>query len=338
MIHAYLCNIIGTGLGEDAFRPAVANFSDNYGMIDLRANTLLPVGAGIAWTIGRNPVAGPGILSLETEPRNKLNSRLGMSLSRGSFAELIHEILTVGVVGRADLCPPLARELDGKRRIYFGGRRLTGSQRPDVRGGTITDDFNRASLGSNWSQSESGAFTIVSNEVHTQSINGNPHFPIMSYSAANMASENHYSQITQTGGSGASQIICPAVRVTPGISSAADYYMGYVNSASSGSRGLGKVTNGALTNLASDTWTPTGSPYTIKLTAIGSSLELFLDGVSILTATDTTYPSQLVVGVACHPNPTYSSYGDDWEASEISLLSCNRTERLDRFADRIERL
>ena len=179
------------------------------------------------------------------------------------------------------------------------------------------DNFTRAnsgSLGANWT-SNSGAFT-----AGTYTISGNAAFSTgngqqaASFWSANSFANNQYSEIVLSGsalgttnhGGG------PIVRATAGD----NYYRLYVNLQNIASNiGLIKVVGGVSTALASATRTMALGDQ-IRMEIIGSTLNGYVNGVLVLTATDTSFSSGSPgIGGFVASNPT--AFITAWEGGDI---------------------
>jgi hypothetical protein len=329
--YAYICDFIGSGEAMDDFRPAVSAKSDNWGIIDLRGDVTKKAGKCLAWTDGDRPVRGKGIRRLDKDLKAKMKGEIGVDFGSDRLEDMIAELLLEGVKGKNHLCNELHKStLDGQKRIYFGNRQIFGPKLGKVKGGTITDDFNRATLGSNWTVVV-GTWNIrLSDEVRRDNGPGIPRASIR-YDGEELTSSDHYAQITVTQWD-ANGLMGPCVRFQPAANT---FYAAWIGSVSN--RRVEKVSAGTATQLSNSTAT-FSLPHIVKLNVIGDGLEFFYDGVSISSVTDTTITTGTRVGIMAHPAAGGSdSRGDDFEASELGLASSTRMDRLDRLDGRLNR-
>jgi hypothetical protein len=151
---------------------------------------------------------------------------------------------------------------------------------------TYTDDFDRGSLGANWSAS-AGSFTITSNTLAKAS-NGPSYYDFCRYVTA-LGSADHYSQASLTT-VGALCLQGPGTRLSASANSG--YYCGI----SSNQMLLQKVTAGNPTQLTSGYTGLASVGWVLKLDSTGSTHTGYVDGVSKCSATDSTF-SELYGGL-----------------------------------------
>ncbi len=177
---------------------------------------------------------------------------------------------------------------------------------------TLSDNFNRASLGSNWTVVE-GAASIVSNELDQDGPasgrlnSGIRHQPVLS-------TADHFVQIL-------SKPQNPFVWVGPmaRMSNVTDYdaYWFYSRQ-EAGARALGKNTaGGGEATIASDSGGAAGN-LTLKLEVVGSSLRSWQNGSLALSGTDATITGNVRGGTGTHLNATLIRFGDDWLAEDVT--------------------
>lgn len=103
----------------------------------------------------------------------------------------------------------------------------------------------------------------------------------------------------------------PAVR----FAAAAEIYYGGLIRSSGSLRAFYKVVASVQTNIATDA-SGGGPPQVVRLNINGSSYELFDDGVSALSGTDTAITGGLRPGVSGHSSVT--SDGDNFSAADLA--------------------
>ena len=178
-----------------------------------------------------------------------------------------------------------------------------------------TDSFTRAdgaSLGSNWTQLLN-TFGIASNKGNAQD-SGNS--SVVAYWNADAFGNNHYSQAVFAG-FGFLGMVGPAVRVTGTtnvLASVNGYFYYGRNSPDSG--GISKIVAGAETQLV------TGlsgfvDGDTLKLEAVGTTLNAYKNGALHATTTDSDLASGAAGLWAYEDAPTAVTF-DDWEGGNAS--------------------
>ncbi len=149
-----------------------------------------------------------------------------------------------------------------------------------------SDDFNRSNespMAGNWSTPASGAdpFFLSSNVVQgTGASNEN-----YGYWNADVFPDDQFSQATLV--SNTSSFDC-GVSVRVSTSTASSYSFG--NRGNTATTGIFKIASGTFTLLLTS-GTPVANGDVLKITAAGTTLEGFINGVSIGTTTDATYTS-----------------------------------------------
>lgn len=176
---------------------------------------------------------------------------------------------------------------------------------------TITESFNQAdstTLGPDLTWAEVlNDFTTISNEVSATD-------PAESKARAesNLSSDDHYSQLDFTAnGADTSARAGPVARFD---ASANTNYFGWNRNNTSTGKRIRKTVTGTDSDLATGTGTTPSFPTTLKLTCDGSSLELFQDGGSILTVTDTAITGNVRCGVLV---ARAGARGDNFEAADL---------------------
>lgn len=326
----YLCSIIGTGIGtgadEDPFRPAVADYGTDWGMIDLRPDSTKSLGLAVAYLDSPAMPINPKIILLTDDllsktlaTKNILNNALGIALTKETLPDLLAELLQRPPF---KLCKALQPMQDGKYRIYLG-EQIWGEPPPVYKQGTITDNFNRAELGPDWTAVD-GTWTIQTNELYTIA-SGSSHPTSARHNTA-LTSADHYSQIIYTWGSGTTAFMGPAVRFS---TSAETCYAGFVRS--NGATGIYKILNTTGTILVSGTGGG-APPRTLKIQVSGSAIEFYNEGVLSLSTTDTNITGNLNVGVIGHRDTDKT--GDDFEASELAAPPAGIPRQMDYYMRR----
>lgn len=174
---------------------------------------------------------------------------------------------------------------------------------------TITDDFNRASLGSNWT-SVDGTGQIVTSTTFRGNADGSDLPATLRYDATDLSSDDHYAQIDFTAQEDVFSHLCGAVRFN---ASADTCYVGRIRAQNTQSF-IEKVETGTRTSLTTDT-SGAGPPHTGKLQVDGSSLTLYMDDSEVSSVTDTAITGNLRVGLSWTHNKT--SDGDNFEAGDL---------------------
>ncbi len=180
---------------------------------------------------------------------------------------------------------------------------------------SITDNFNRASLGSNWTV-DAGGFSIISS----------------SYVQSDTTAAVPRMRYTGTALDGADQIVSFYRQIPPGsnkqsgptarqASSAATFYACGYSGAWSGSSGweLKKCVAGSYTTLDSESPLGWGHELTLELTVDGTSLSATAGGAHDLSATDSAISSGSYAGIA--GNWADSVEGDDFAAADLVAAS-----------------
>lgn len=169
-----------------------------------------------------------------------------------------------------------------------------------------TDNFNRgaqADLGANW--------TFAYNSAHTQALNNavgdNGGDYNIAYWGADSFGNDQYSQFLYKTGA-FNGVAC---RVSGSGGTRTGYY---VLTGISGSR-LAKVVNGTITDLiASGSLANPNDGDTVKITAVGTTVEVFYAGVSQGSVTDSSIASGSA-GLIFFGN---TATADDWEGGNVA--------------------
>ena len=194
-----------------------------------------------------------------------------------------------------------------------------GWEKPDT---TFTDAFNRADgpIGADWVDILS-TFSVATNQVkHDTDVKG------VVRMASALASDAHYGQAdTPTIGTNfnVDGVTC---RNSTDAGGSEDYYgFGFQNSSS----GLCfKVVDGTDTTIGASISITRGAPDTMKQSANGSTLEMFYNGTSLTTRTDTALTGQLRCGMR-QRDP--ADRWDNFEAADLAAATFD-LDRLEREA------
>jgi hypothetical protein len=148
---------------------------------------------------------------------------------------------------------------------------------------SVTDDFNRAdgALGANWTKPAYSAATLVisSNRVVSDTYG----VTAVAYHSGSTFANNQYSQIKMN--SSISGYTGPGCRMNPEGD-------GYIAEAyNSTSLAVRRLDNGVATTIGSGITGLTLLNSTVKITCSGSTIEVFVDDVSVGSRTDATYGS-----------------------------------------------
>jgi hypothetical protein len=205
-------------------------------------------------------------------------------------------------------------------------KQITGRLKHET---TLSDNFNRAdadSLGTSsegWSWSElQGDIDIVSNKAQSTASNGTDQTAI---AASDLSSTDHYVQanIDITGGD-----VNPGLVARKDSSATLTYYLLTSLYAADSAR-IFKRVNGTFSQLTASAKTFTaGVGYLLKGQCNGSALELFVDGASSASVTDTAITTGTRCGIRSDAVATFATW-DNWTASDLvaSGITYTRLER-----------
>jgi hypothetical protein len=149
---------------------------------------------------------------------------------------------------------------------------------------SFTDDFNRidGALGANWVQLNTVAAVIVNNQVTSSGVSNTG----AARTVSKFAGENQWAEVTMVNLLGATKGVM--VRVPEGAVNAPE--TGYYWRVSSGGLAqLFRFDNGIATALGAGVSVAFAPGDVYRITAIGSTIRGYINGVLIQTATDTTY-------------------------------------------------
>ena len=180
---------------------------------------------------------------------------------------------------------------------------------------TITDDFDRASLGADWSVI-SGTWGIRSNEVLTDGKGAT--WPNRIKNTNALSSDDHYVQIDFTNDlSSSNAFLGPMARWDDSLQT---YYWGCIR-AGGDIRSYSKVIEGVGTNLDGDT-NGSGPPQVVKIQCNGSTIKFYDDGTEIFSVTDTGITGNTKTGLAGHTSN--DALGDDFIAADLAAVTARR--------------
>jgi hypothetical protein len=197
-------------------------------------------------------------------------------------------------------------------------QKLDGIRKPET---TFTESFDTAdsdTLGPDLTWTElSGDWDVVSNQTASTS-NVADNIAVPASPTHDLSSDDHYAQFDWVSiATAASETLGPIIRVVD----ANNYYMGFYRVANQWE--LWKRIGGTYTQLGVDLSANAAPATSVKVQVDGSTLELFRDGVSQGTRTDTALTGQLRVGIRGSPALT-AHVIDDFEAADLASPSPRR--------------
>lgn len=173
----------------------------------------------------------------------------------------------------------------------------------------LSDDFNRATLGANWTSQLGTWRTYDSTEVENSGSTGSS---VMTH-ATQLSSDDHYVQIKCTYRTTAKgHWTGPLCRAA--ASSTRTHYEGRVRTDTGFSRGIVKCVSDSFTNIA--VYGADCLDKTVRLVCDGSSQTLYVDGSEVASSTDSAISGSVYVGVTTHPT-AWSCRGDDFSAEDL---------------------
>lgn len=206
---------------------------------------------------------------------------------------------------------PTANDLD---RLLPPEFRDDGERPPQT---VFTESFNTANSGTlgpdlTWAQA-AGTWSVSGNKATVSDTGSVP----SARAEHDLSSDDHYSEVDDTG-SGTDPDIqrgC-SVRCNPADE---EHYEIFVRNNISTSVRIRRVSStGSVTNLASVSSLATAPGVVIKLEVDGSSLEGFIDGVSVIgPTTDTTFTGYLRAGLAAQASAGGVPFLDSFVASDL---------------------
>lgn len=185
-----------------------------------------------------------------------------------------------------------------------------------------TDNFNRASLGTDWTQLDTfDGSLIINTSIRLDSDNSSlgSSSPVGRWDGAGTFSDNQYAKITVKAldNIAAGHWGGVIVRASADQDAARDFYYAIIESVGAGptyTTRVGKVVNGTHTSLASTTQT-WSIDDTIELEVEGSDLRVYRNGsqITALNVTDTALTTGKPGAIT---NATF--YLDDWEGGDVT--------------------
>ncbi|KKK63105.1 hypothetical protein LCGC14_2997670, partial [marine sediment metagenome] len=319
MAFYYLSPFVGTGLGNDPFRPPV---DGPMGLIDLRGDSTDQAG----WCLLRldAPATVAGAIELgdsldgpmtRTVSRG-LESKLGLTLdSRMRLREIIVELLLRHATPSGDKTRwnRIQTNSRGRHKITLGGEVVYDA--PDIRNLIVTDDFNRADealeASASWSVSDVGPFDIVTNQLVNDSTSGRQ----TAWWDDDTFGPNMYTQAECVAFAALHGLIARHNGEDPDTTGTM-YQFRNTNVASDWT--LEKIVSGSATLLAN---TGSRANGTHRLEVDGSNLVGRNNGAQVISATDTAIT---VAGFGGFFGSTFQtgdpSTWDDFEASDLPIV------------------
>jgi hypothetical protein len=153
---------------------------------------------------------------------------------------------------------------------------------------SVSDDFNRSDESldaSGWTEVRADT-DVVSNQAASQSTDVG-----INCFNTDLSGEDHFCQLDFVSASNSNQFCGPTVRATTSAQTA------YYNAVTiGGTKSINKVVSGSFNTISSGSAGHSGAGHTYKVVISGSDLELFEDGGSILTGSDTDITGNLKFG------------------------------------------
>ena len=310
----FLDSIVGDGDSENPVRPEHAD--GKFTTISLSPAPLRLVGAqGLTGT----PVLDFG--DTLDQPRlpagiiRAFGNRLGITLEQTDFRGIIAEILLLHGKEdgsrwrklRASLILPVTKDRERRHRIFLGGQSVYDA--PVIVGASFTDDFNRGDenleVSTNWFRVK-GAMDV---EANIAAIDTNKSIYRCVFG---LDSDDHYTECVLTIRDDQPGI---NARMSDGDQTNWDAYHYRNNDGDEWQ--IFEVTNNSFNLIGSDTTTEPSVPYTMRVTANGSSISADLNGSLIIgPITDMTLTGQLETGFRDNQGA-----GTDWNNWEIADLA-----------------
>lgn len=165
-------------------------------------------------------------------------------------------------------------------------------------------------MGADWDEVD-GDWDILSNELRS---NGGAAYPASLRHTTELDSDDQYAQLDFVTADVSATLIGPAVR----FAAAAETFYGGIIREMGSLRAIVKVVSGTQTVLDSDA-AGSGPPQLIRVQFDGSNYEMFDDGVSSFSGTDTSITGNLQVGVIGHS--VANGNADNFEAADLAAGS-----------------
>lgn len=336
-----LAPYIGTGQDDDPFRPQGTDGVEGWSAIDLRPDPTKPDGRALvaAEVVPAGEVLGDDPNEPLPGPvRAALANRLGVTM-RGqsvfldrasaevkprpwSIAALAVELL------RDHATPPgdrtrwnaLRAGHDGMMRVFLGGELWKA---PVVEGLVIADPFDRPDTTNvdsggpvDWSEVFNAAdWEIQGNRIVKVTGSGLGCLR----AEPELASSDHYAQldVVAKGVSASARAVAPAARMH---ATNETYYLGQAlyddDTGANQLFRLNRVVTGGQSVLGTAPFAAQDVPHTQKLIVSGSSLELFIDGVSKVAVTDTVITGHKRTGIVGNTNNFM--FADNFQAGDLA--------------------
>jgi len=177
-----------------------------------------------------------------------------------------------------------------------------------------TDNFNRASLGANWTNAF-GTVVINSNTRATGSAAGE--------------NDAFYNALTFSADQYAQAVITPSATDWAGVCVRASVNNSYIFEGTTSQWEIAKYVAGAFTELTAGSWTASAGDV-FRLEVAGTTLRAFRNGVLVSTATDSSL-SAGNPGVAFWSlDASFNAFADDWEGGDLYNELIDRDMRFAR--------
>lgn len=186
---------------------------------------------------------------------------------------------------------------------------------------SATDDFNRANstgLGGNWTQGANGQWDVASNQAQCTVAD----FTMDRYSALSWA--NNQSSEIKLISLQSSHDFGPAVRMAGTTNATSNGYLLVVNDTDA-AVSLGSSISTAIYKDVNFTFTQLGSSFNVtwavndiaKIAVTGTTIEVFQNGSSLTTRTDSALSSGQPGFYCGSGSPVTGSIADDWAGADI---------------------
>ncbi len=300
----FLDSLIGDGDSENPWRSEHAD--GNHTIINLRPAPFCLVGAE---ALVGTPIIDFGDTLNQILKNNRIRAlanRLGLTLEQVDLRAIIAELLLLH--GREDgtRWRPLKQDTNGRHRIFLGNQPVYDA--PVIVGASFTDNFNRTDedlqASANWANVK-GAMDVESNIA---AIDTNK--SIYRCESA-MDTDDHYAQcdlVIRDDQPGIN------ARMSEGDLNGWDAYHFRNNDGSAWQ--IFEVTDNGFTEIASDATTEPTPPYTMRVTANGSTISADLDAAEIMSVTDTALTGQVKTGF--RDNLATGTDWDNWEIADVA--------------------
>lgn len=316
------------GGGKQGTRPAGVENLSSWSTLRVDDSRIL---VGTPDTLGTLPTGGFQLASDATEKLTAARlrlfaNRLGENidgLRSGKIADLLLDMHTIGADGTKRK-PLIASHRDGKKQLelWLGGQLIAVQAVPAGAGVEFSDNFNRAdssTLGASWNEIAAAGEGAANWAISSNTLGHSRDEAIdalLVYDSA-LSSTDHYCQVDVVKNAvdiGSGEEYGPCVRFD---TSGPVCYFG--NVVGDQSAHIGSMNTGwSVLASTSSSWS---SACTVKLVVNGSSLELFVNGVSKVTLTDSSLTTGVRAGVYGYAG--YPSEFDNWEAGTSGASSTN---------------